>query len=145
MENMTATTALPKIVAVVSKSDSGEYGNATCPHCGALGRYVWTFKCDDGTTRGAMAGCIKLFPRSPLADEHMKLVERFKERQAEGKSLASWDEAKLDAIEDAIDGKITEAEALYVVKVQNSRRSQWMNSRGRGRGGSCPPGRCVTA
>lgn len=58
-----ARETLPRIVAVLGRSDSGEYGAATCPHCGAAGRYVYTFQCDDGTTRGAMAGCLKLFPR----------------------------------------------------------------------------------
>jgi hypothetical protein len=126
-----APETLPKIVAMVGKSDSGEYGNATCPHCGADGRYVWTFRCDDGTTRGAMAGCIKLFPRSALVDEHQRLLDRLDERQAKGQTLASWDQAKLAAIEAVVAGRMTEAEALLVVKVENAKRTAWMDRRGR--------------
>lgn len=34
-------------------------GNTCCPHCGAEGRYVYTW-IDNGVMRSAMAGCYKL-------------------------------------------------------------------------------------
>lgn len=126
-----AAETLPRIVVMIARTDSGEYGNATCPHCGADGRYVWTFRCDDGTKRGAMAGCIKLFPRSALVDEHQRLLERAADRKAKGWQLASWDQAKLEAIEQVANGKVGEAEAVLVVKAENAKRDTWLAKRGR--------------
>lgn len=67
-----AVQGLPRIIRYDHVDDSGEYGNATCPHCGAKGRYVHHFLTDEGP-RAAMAGCIKLFPTSPVAKEHQAL------------------------------------------------------------------------
>lgn len=120
---------LPKIVAYISREDSGEFGNATCPHCGADGRYVWTFRCDDGTTRGAMAGCIKLFKVSPVAEEHGRLIERQQQRAEKGQELASWDKAKLAAIDELLAGNASEADVLSTIRNENARRAAWMDRR----------------
>lgn len=120
---------LPRIIAYDSFYDSGEYGNATCPHCGADGRYVWTFHCADGTKRGAMAGCIKLFKVSPIATEHKKLLERKAEREKTGGKLASWDVAKLEAITGLVDGTVTEGDCLRTIEVENAKRSRWIEGR----------------
>lgn len=127
---MTTTLAsLPKIVAILSTTDAGEFGAATCPHCGADGRYVKTFKCDDGTTRGAMAGCIRLFPISPLAEEHSKIQDKVRK----GTKLNGWDTKKLAAIEAVLAGSSTEAEAIEVVRAQNFSRNAWMAQKFGGR------------
>lgn len=52
----------PEIVEILDVADYGEYGAVLCPCCGAKGRYVYVFRCLDGTQRGAMAGCMKKFP-----------------------------------------------------------------------------------
>lgn len=60
----------PRIVAVTDVIDHGScdgQGNGICPHCGAEGRYVYRFICEDGTTRGAMKGCLQLFPKSQIS------------------------------------------------------------------------------
>lgn len=128
---MTTKTDLPKIIAIKGTFDSGEYGATVCPHCDAKGRYVTTFVCEDGTTRGAMAGCIKLFPISKLAAEQQKILARQKDREAKGWKLASWDVKKLEAIEAVIAGSMTEAAALEVVRAENFRRQAWMDSKKR--------------
>lgn len=130
-----AVTSFPKIVTFLGKSDSGEFGNAICPHCGAKGRYVIDFVCEDGVRRGAMSGCIKLFPISPLAKEHIAITERQTERAAKGQKLASWDIAKLDAIDQVLAGALTVEQALVVVRDQNYKRSVWIdrNKSGKGR------------
>jgi hypothetical protein len=120
---------LPRIIRFDGKSDAGEYGAATCPHCGADGRYVWSFLCEDGTRRGAMAGCIRLFPVSAVADEHRKIMERQADREKKGRNLASWDVAKLAAIEAFHAGETTEGDALRTIETQNAKRTAWMNRR----------------
>lgn len=120
---------LPRIVALLGRQDHGEYGAATCPHCGAAGRYVYSFRCADGTTRGAMAGCIKLYPQSPLVAEHQALTERQEERAKAGRSLASWDLAKLAAIEAVGSESMSEADALAIVRAENARRAAWFRRR----------------
>lgn len=118
---------LPKIVTFLGISDAGEYGAATCPHCGADGRYVHEFITEDGATRGAMSGCIKLFPVSPVAAEHRALIERDRDREKNGRRISSWDEVKQGAIEAFYRGDLSEADALSVIQTENQRRSDWMN------------------
>ncbi len=54
---------LPTVVKVLGVDDSGEYGNTSCPHCGALARYVTRFVLEDGTVAGAASSCFKLYPK----------------------------------------------------------------------------------
>jgi hypothetical protein len=92
MNKIKSTQTLPAIVAILDKRDSGEYGNAVCPHCGALGRYVYTFVCEDGRRHGAMSGCIQLFPKSD--SKMFKLMatayDKAQAAREEKKNLASW-------------------------------------------------------
>lgn len=127
----TPQATLPRIIRFVGVHDSGEFGNATCPHCGADGRYVWTFITEDGVQRGAMAGCIQKFPVSKLADEHKRIIDRQRQRQAKGQSLASWDVRKLSAIAAVEAGTMDIATALVVIQSENVKRSEWMRKRGR--------------
>lgn len=132
---MTQTVAadLPRIVRFEGMTDSGEYGAATCPHCGADGRYVWNFVCEDGTRRGAMAGCITKFPVSKVAEEHKKIMERDEDRAKKGQKLASWDVAKLAAIESYYAGETPIELALATIQSENARRTRWMDSKKGGR------------
>lgn len=123
-------TDLPKIVRFDGVTDSGEYGAATCPHCGADGRYVYHFTTEDGQRGGAMAGCIQLFPVSALADEHKRILERQKDRDKRSQKLASWDVAKLEAIDAVAAGTMSTADALTVVTRENDKRSRWLAKKG---------------
>lgn len=141
------TSALPSIIAVTGRRDSGEYGNASCPHCGALGRYVWTFICSDGTRRGAMSGCIKLFPQMKDTSRIAKLIQEAFDRRAkaeeERKNLASWWREMVEAAEEFGSAKLPDHDAikaaiqvLYAkVSAAESRRQEWLNRNGYGRGG----------
>jgi len=93
---ITPTLTLPAIVAILGCQDGGPCTDgeptAHCPHCGAGGRWVWTFLCEDGTRRGAMAGCLQLFPRKEgregrLVQEAFKRAADAKEKRTK---LASW-------------------------------------------------------
>lgn len=121
---------LPRIVRFEGVHDSGEYGNASCPHCGADGRYVWTFTVEDGRTLGAMSGCLKLYPVSPLAEEHKRIIERQKQRAKRDGKLASWDVAKLEAIAAVASGEMDENTGLAIVERENAKRTRWMERKG---------------
>lgn len=124
---------LPKILAVLACDDHGACDpepTAVCPHCGADGRYVYTFLCDDGTTRGAMKGCIKLFPRSPAAGQCEKALAK-QSLASRGKGYASkWDERILTAIDQLRAGtlEIRTLEAICEGIVRE--KKAWMRSKG---------------
>ena len=124
----TQRTQLPSIIQFTGVTDSGEYGNATCPHCGADGRYVYHFVTTEGAA-GAMAGCIKLFPVSPVAKAHQAVLDK----QRAGKNLNGWDRKIAEACERLYRGEIDEAAALHLIQIEQISRKQWMASKGYGR------------
>lgn len=111
--------------------------SAFCPHCGSGGRYVWTFVCKDGTKRGAMRGCLQLFPQDSLAAKQLVALERFKDAWAEkragrkgAKGPTSWDTAVFAATEELDSGKIDIQEAAGRVRVALESREAWLSRRG---------------
>lgn len=119
---MTKTTQTPRIIRFDGIDDSGEFGAASCPHCGADGRYVHWFLCDDGQRRGAMSGCVKLFPISEIAQEHQKIVQKHRQN--------NWDKRKLAAIERYYNQDLTEGQCLNWIKDENRKRDDWMSRKG---------------
>lgn len=90
-----AAQTLPELIAIVGYSHTPPMDGeciVQCPHCGAYGAHVWTFICADGSRRGAMRECLKLFPIS--RNSNAKLVKKAFERKLkaenEQKRLASW-------------------------------------------------------
>jgi len=123
---MALKETLPTIIYIEAKHDFGEGGATNCPHCGAKGRYVYRFRCDDGTTREAMSGCIRLFSWSSLVSEHQRIIDK----ETSGRKLASWDREMLDAIEQCARGDIPEWQALNIIGGAKRDRTRWMISRG---------------
>lgn len=113
--------AYPRIVRFLGTHDSGEFGNATCSHCGALGRYETSFVTDDGKQGAAMAGCIKLFPVAQIAREELRLIEKAKKHAKQGWRLNCADQAALEAIEAFYLG--TASEAFAMSQVNAAKRS----------------------
>lgn len=149
MNRATATATLPAIVAIVGVTDCGPCTDGEmsghCPHCGAGGRYIWHFICADGTRRGAMRGCLALFPRED--GRSMRLVQEAFDRQEQAardrKPLASWWQ---DIINAAVafgalplpdHDEIVRARAVLLQLIQSaeSRRQTWLHRNGYGRGG----------
>lgn len=116
---------LPKVVYVTGRDDAGEYGAATCPHCGAEGRYVYRFICEDGTERGAMAGCFKQFPQHPFATKAAVLIAKQADYCEKGWMLPSWDEATLDAIHAFGTQAISETEARDRIRAAERTRDAY--------------------
>lgn len=125
---MKPVSTYPKIVAVLACDDHGPCDpepSAICPHCGAGGRYVFTFLCEDGTRRGAMKGCIQLFPRSVAAVECEKALIK-----ARTGKPSRWDDRMLRAIEALENGHsdIRQLEAV-ALQIKNEKRA-WMRQKG---------------
>lgn len=129
-------TPFPKVIQFLGITDGGPCDDgptAMCPHCGADGRYIHWFVTDDGHTRGAMAGCVKLFPVSPIAAAHQKLVEKeadLMKRFGRDAHLNSWDTKKMQTIEAFYAGEITEADALRTISYQTAAATSWRRSKG---------------
>lgn len=131
----TEPAKLPKLLVLLGRHDSGEYGNAACPHCGALGRYVYSFLCEDGQRYGAMSGCIKLFPK---ADPWLySIIEKAFDKEQDAKDnktkLASWWTEMIEAVNEVSNGKITVEEMRSRVRSAESRRQAWLTKNGYGK------------
>jgi hypothetical protein len=118
---------LPRVVVVDRRTDAGEFGAALCPHCGAEGRYIVHFRCEDGTRRGAMAGCFAKFPKHPLAEKVMYLLTKRDDYTKKGWSLPTWDQAVLDAANDFADGLIDEGEAMARYRTADAQRISYQS------------------
>jgi hypothetical protein len=75
-----------------------DYGSACCPHCGAEGRYIYTWA-EFGKEYGAMAGCYELLTGKLKKDDVTKHIERIYVKQAKSKPLSGWDKTILRMIE----------------------------------------------
>ena len=132
MNEQKPISSLPRIITVLAKKDHGPCdGGATavCPHCGADGRYVYTFLCEDGSRRGAMAGCIKLFPRHPLCYKVQGIFDKVAEYSRKHFKPASWDLAVLDAVAALNAGQINVAEWEHRVNNAFAQRQRYLERR----------------
>lgn len=112
--------------------------SAFCPHCGSGGRYVWTFVCEDGTRRGAMRGCLQLFPQDSLAVKQLAAMERFIDAEQEkragrkgARGPTSWDAAVMAATDDLETGKASVEQAASRIRSAIQEREAWLYRRGR--------------
>lgn len=111
---MNAVMSLPRIVRFLETIEGG-----SCPHCGADGRWIHRFVTDDGNQRGAMSGCVKLFPVSRVALEEQRLrkkEESLRKRFGESAHLNRNDTRAMEAIEAFYRGEMQESSCLSVVK-----------------------------
>lgn len=76
-----------------------------------------------------MKGCFRKFPKHPLAAEAAELLERQRERQKKGQQLSGWDQTMLSAIEDYGEYRISEDQAMEIVRMQKARKAAWMKKR----------------
>jgi hypothetical protein len=135
--------SLPQIVYLEEVVDCGpgEGGNApgSCPHCGADGRWIYRFRCADGSTRGAMAGCFAQWPRHRFVAVAAPLVRKVAacagETRRTGREwkLPSWDQAILDAIRAFAAGTMAEAAVDAVIRNETARARAYRDRRFGGR------------
>lgn len=67
-----------------------DYGSTCCPHCGAEGRYIYTWE-QDGVKKSAMAGCYKALTGMFSKSEEDRYFQLLAEKQAKNTPLNGWD------------------------------------------------------
>lgn len=108
-----AVMNLPRIVRFLGVDDAP---GASCPHCGAEGRYILRFQVEDGRSLGAMRGCAKLFPSSQVAHEHLRLTQKAERYAKLGWKLNQSDQRAMDACEQFFAREVSESYTLGVIK-----------------------------
>lgn len=122
---------LPKVVRITSVTDAGEFGAAQCPHCGADGRYIVNFDCEDGTSRAAMRGCFSKFKKHSFVKVYEKITDKRADYEKRGWKLSSWDVSILDAIDGFVYGRITEKDAQAIIDNMQARSKAYKKTYGR--------------
>ena len=67
-----------------------DFGETSCPHCGAEGRYIY-FWLQDGVKMSAMAGCYKALTGKLAKNDEAKYMELLSVKLAKNKDLNGWD------------------------------------------------------
>lgn len=119
---------LPRIVRFFETADCE---GASCPHCGATGRYIHRFQVEDGRHLGAMSGCVQLFPVSPVAHEDLKLRKKETDHAKKGWKMASWDIDRREAIDAFYAGALDEQSAMSRLRAAAGRAKTWRMMKGR--------------
>lgn len=115
--------SLPRIISVIETRDCPD---SECPHCGARGRWIISFRTADGRTLSAMRGCFKLFPQSPLVREEERLRAK---ASSFGGRLNRLDDEALAAIEACAAGYLDEHSAIR--RVESAKRANSARYRSR--------------
>lgn len=121
-------SGLPRIVRFLGVDDAP---GSSCPHCGATGRFIYRFQVQNGRELGAMRGCVQLFPVSPIAREHARLIKKSADYTARGWKLNRDDAMALDAIEAFCEGQLDEHSALSAIG--SAKQANALRARNRGR------------
>lgn len=130
MSTATPLAGLPKITRYVGMM-RGESMQETCPHCGARGTVIHHFECEDGTTRGAMSGCVQMFPWSIIAREHKRICEKQADYAKRGWDLPRFDQRSLAVIEDHYAGGRDLASAERELQAIKREAAEWRQRRNR--------------
>ncbi len=122
---------LPRVVQIIDLEDHGEFGAASCPHCGAEGRYIYRFICEGSPDeiRGAMKGCFAHFPKHPFVAKDQAIREKERECARTGRQLASWDIEIRDAITAYVNGTISETQATQRIRTAEYGRDCYLRRR----------------
>ncbi len=125
---MMTTEQRPTILAVVGCEDHGPCdggATATCPHCGADGRYIYTCLMSDGTRKGMMKGCLQTFRKDPCAHACELALEKEAHKKA-----SSWDRRILDALDGLNKGMCDIATLRNVCENVRREKAIWMSRNG---------------
>lgn len=98
-------------------------GETSCPHCGAAGRYIYTWR-EDSNYFSAMAGCYKLMTGQLEKNDEAKYMELLAKKVAKGEKLNGWDKRVLGLKKAVVDGKANaEWARMKVLDVLMERKS----------------------
>lgn len=125
MSKKTTTPAdqLSPIYALIGEQDRGV---THCPHCGARGRYVRTFLCEDGTTKEAMRGCYQKWPKSGVPTQIALARSRADKALGYGRTVASWDAHILESDTAFQQGSMTMEALKRAIEHWEKMRQEWL-------------------
>lgn len=103
--------------------DHGE--GASCPHCGAEGRYIYSWE-QDGVRYAAMAGCYKRLTGKLSKGDDVRFWELLHEKQSRKKLLNGWEKRALSLRDSAQSGKVTPEWAEAKIRTILSERKQYL-------------------
>lgn len=106
-----------------------DYGYACCPHCGAEGRYIYSWA-EYGQVRSAMAGCYAGLTGQVKKDDYSTFMEVLSRKQAQGKPLNGWQKTVLRMQQFIADGRYSEDWCNQKIKEAISQQKQYAFKRG---------------
>jgi len=121
---------LPEVVEILHLEDAGEGGAGTCPHCGAIGRYIYWFETVGGEMHGAMKGCFKHFPKSRYFERMAAILSKEKDFAKKGWKLAGWDQDVLNAIRAYSNNTMTQEQVDDVIRNADRAKNAYMKRKG---------------
>lgn len=103
-----------------------DYGSTACPHCGAEGRYIYTW-IQDGCMHSAMAGCYKALTGRVSKNEKEQYFELLSEKQAKGKKLNGWDKTIIRLLQFKKEGKYPDSWCDDKISQALSQRKKYLS------------------
>ncbi len=131
---MSHDPSLPRITRYLGMSDGGPCDpdfSAECPHCGAGGRYVHHFECEDGTTRGAMSGCVELFEMTPVAKLHKRLTEKARDAARDKRTLNKLEQRVMFALDEFYAGRLPQERLDNIINGMRESNANYARKMGR--------------
>lgn len=99
-----------------------------CPHCGADGKYIYTWE-EDGVSHSAMAGCYKSLTGMLEKGEDERYFEKLAEKRIKGKDLTGWDKSIARLLQFKQDGKYPAEWCDEKIRQQLSERKQYLSKK----------------
>lgn len=103
-------------------------GEASCPHCGADGRYIYHWS-EYGQVKAAMAGCYQTLTGKVEKGDYEKVMESIAKKQSRNKSLNGWERTILRMQQFKMEGKYSidwcESKITEALSIRKSFISKW--------------------
>ena len=103
-------------------------GETCCPHCGADGRYIYTWA-EFGETKSAMDGCYKQLTGRLEKGDEARFFELLAEKQAKKKTLSGFDKSVIRLLDFKSSGKYPSDWCDQKIKETLSARKSFLASK----------------
>lgn len=109
--------------------DTGVESGATCPHCGAEGRYIYNW-IEHGRPHAAMAGCFAALTGRVKKGDYEKVMIGIAKKQATRKPINGWEKTILRMNEFKSTGKYPDDWCNQKIHEVLSQRKAFLSQRG---------------
>lgn len=110
--------------------DTGPSSGASCPHCGAEGRYIYNWF-EFGERRAAMAGCYEALTGRIKKGDKDRVMELISKKQSRNKPLNGWERSILRMEQFKADGKFPSEWCDQKINETLSQRKQYLAKSGK--------------